>query len=475
MDKEYDRQVWLEALADMTPAEKDAKLLLMVDMLRYEHVRDLIAAGAETDEDAIDIDRSGARGHEYHCLVTWSISRKCDPVMVKTLVEAGVSASRVNADHLRALYETQAAADGVVDIAGMVPMLMNAGMSHDTRAEFMPQVLRDEGIGAVCAMLHPDEDMTFALWDARQICEETDQAFSAWEAKNGPVPLRDGMIQKRWAQLVERGIDDRSLKYAVTKSGMNGTIAAAAAGKFDEVVAYYRDNPHREPSEFQFFSEDEYAQSVVKLMAVRGRLREVFDFWAARKDANALDRLLDEAPRVFVAGMFPRIVEMYRQTPALVPDLRHLTQLDEHCRNLLDAARGQEKEIFDFWAEKRPQDVPELLKNLTSADVLDALPAFFDKNPAIRPMPEQFTQGGLYYSESVFRAAVSAGRLKDVFSPAIWRHNPEGGLALLAAAQKLSDNRVQRQLTDPEAIANDIRQAALKQKIRSNPSLRLRK
>jgi hypothetical protein len=259
-------------LPNATQAQKDQALFMMVENLQYAEVAALAKAGAKLN---------GGNN-----MLGYALSRTNDMELVNVLLDAGWSAKGLLTKDL--WYSFGEDKDEAYRTLGR---LINAGLDDEERIKAAASALKKGDFVYINAyILKPNENVVrlinFPDWgkqtvawdreDTRDITQDDIDKYIAWNHS------LDELYKTHFAN----GIDEARLKETVTAEGTTGLMLAVRAGKFAEVLDYYRAHPELSPSPAEYVREDRYGQNVMKLLGHRQQLQLLFapEFWRARPE-----------------------------------------------------------------------------------------------------------------------------------------------------------------------------------------------
>jgi hypothetical protein len=278
------KEQFYEKLKTATQQEKNSALFMLLENLQYEDFAAVYKAGGRINQGVDDF--------------AFAVKRVEDVQMTNTLLDLGLQAGSIRQKDLWFMF------DGCVpkeEAYATLGRIIKAGMDEEERIKCAASALKKGDFEFIEPyILKPGEDPKLLINSP-----SFGQQNVAWD-QNDRRPVGRDDIDKyiEWRHSMANlynthfagGITEEKLAEAVTKEGTTGLMMAVRAGKFGEVLDFYRANPQISPDPDEFSKADSYGQTVVSLLGHRRQLGALFDpsLWRARPD-DALF-LLEEIP-----------------------------------------------------------------------------------------------------------------------------------------------------------------------------------
>jgi hypothetical protein len=281
------KEQFYEKLKTATQEEKNAALFGMLENLQHEDFAAVYKAGGRINNGVDDF--------------AYAVKRVEDVQMTNTLLDLGLQAGSIRQKDLWFMF------DGCVPLDEAYATLnrvIKAGMDDTERQKCAASALKKHHFEYIEAyILNPGEDAALLINspafgqlacagdknDTRPVSRDDIDKFIEWRHSMG----------KLYDTHFAGGITVDKLSAEVTKEGTTGLMMAVRAGKFGEVLDFYRANPGLTPDPDEFSKADNYGQTVISLLGHRRQLGALFDatLWKARPD-DALF-LLEEIPDIY--------------------------------------------------------------------------------------------------------------------------------------------------------------------------------
>lgn len=281
------RDQFYEKLKTATQEEKNAALFGMLENLQCEDFAAVYKAGGRINQGMDDF--------------AYAVKRVEDVNMTNTLLDLGLRAGSIRQKDLWFMFDGCVPLDEAYATLGRI---IKAGMDDTERQKCAASALKKHHFEYIEAyILNPGEDAALLI---------NSPAFGQLACagdKNDTRPVERDDIDKfiEWRHSMKDlyskhfggGITEAKLAEEVTKEGTTGLMMAVRAGKFGEVLDFYRANPGITPDPDEFSKADNYGQTVISLLGHRRQLGGLFDaaLWKARPD-DALF-LLEEIPEMY--------------------------------------------------------------------------------------------------------------------------------------------------------------------------------
>jgi hypothetical protein len=281
------RDQFYEKLKTATQEEKNAALFGMLENLQCEDFAAVYKAGGRINNGVDDF--------------AYAVKRVEDVNMTNTLLDLGLRAGSIRQRDLWFMFDGCVPMDEAYATLGRI---IKAGMDNNERHACAASALKKHHFQYIEAyILNPGEDAALLINSPA-----FGQLRCAWD-QNDTRPVQQDDVDKfiEWRHSMKDlytthfagGITKDKLSAEVTKEGTTGLMMAVRAGKFGDVLDFYRANPALTPDPDEFTKADNYGQTVVSLLGHRRQLGALFEptLWKARPD-DALF-LLEEIPEMY--------------------------------------------------------------------------------------------------------------------------------------------------------------------------------
>lgn len=280
------RDQFYEKLKTASQEEKNAALFGMLENLQCEDFAAVYRAGGRINQGIDDF--------------AYAVKRVEDVPMTNTLLDLGLRAGSIRQKDLWFMFDGCVTKDEAYATLGRI---IKAGMDDDERIKCAASAIKRHDFQYIEAyILKPGEDaaklinspgfgqlnVAWSADDRRPISRDDIDKYIEWKHSMGNL----------YKSHFEGGITESKLSEAVTKEGTTGLMMAVRAGKFGEVLDFYRKSGAT-PDPDEFTRADAYGQTVVSLLGHRNQLGALFDpaLWKTRPE-DALF-LLEEIPSMY--------------------------------------------------------------------------------------------------------------------------------------------------------------------------------
>ncbi|MEZ0260312.1 MAG: hypothetical protein ACAH80_04840 [Alphaproteobacteria bacterium] len=280
------REQFYEKLKTASQEEKNAALFGMLENVQCEDFAAVYKAGGRINQGNDDF--------------AYAVKRVENVQMTNTLLDLGLRAGSIRQKDLWFMFDGEVTKDEAYATLGRI---IKAGMDDVERQKCAASALKNGDFQYIEAyILKPGEDAALLINSPG-----FGQLSCAWN-QNDTRPVHQDDIDKyiEWKHSMgnlykthfEGGITEAKLSEAVTKEGTTGLMMAVRAGKFGEVLDFYRKGGAT-PDPDEFTKADAYGQTVVSLLGHRSQLGALFDpaLWKSRPE-DALF-LLEEIPGMY--------------------------------------------------------------------------------------------------------------------------------------------------------------------------------
>lgn len=281
------KEAFYEKLKTATQEEKNAALFMLLENGQYEDFAAVYKAGGRINQGLDDF--------------AYAVKRVENVEMTNTLLDLGLRAGSIRQKDLWFMFDGEVPLDEAYATLGRI---IKAGMDDTERQKCAASALKKHHFQYIEAyILNPGEDAALLInspafgqlnvaWDQndrRPVSRDDIDKFIEWRHS----------MKDLYTKHFEGGITVDKLAAEVTKEGTTGLMMAVRAGKFGEVLDFYRANPGITPDPDEFSKADNYGQTVISLLGHRRQLGALFDatLWKGRPD-DALF-LLEEIPDMY--------------------------------------------------------------------------------------------------------------------------------------------------------------------------------